>query len=130
MTIDEKMKIVRKGLEQGANVSVNFHECDSKEEAKEIMQSFGVSYTCESQDGSKWLNFEHETDKGIELEIAAFYEGEDKSTNIVDDKGTLIASILHDQVILRRGYQVVEKEESEPFINNEHNNLKVVKIGN
>lgn len=133
MTIDEKMKIVRKALEKGANVSLNFFDCESKEDAENVIKPFGSDfdscYSQESNEGSQWFEISHETEKGIEIEIAAFYEEEDKSINIVDEQGTLIASILHDHVILERGYDVVVKEESEPFIKDENGKIKVVNIG-
>lgn len=73
MTIDEKLDVVRKALEQGASVSLYFNECESEAEAEEAVRQLEMEYKYESSEQHKWLNVEYETDKGIELEAAAFY---------------------------------------------------------
>lgn len=82
MTIEEKLEVVRKALEKGASVSLNFFDCESEEQAEEMIKplsnDFKKDFTYEGNSDLNWIELVHETDDEIEVEVVAFYESDKK----------------------------------------------------
>lgn len=74
MNIEEKLAFVRKALEMGANVEVNFHNIKSKEEAKqvavELSKEFNLPHRHREHNNTHWYKIRNED---WTLEAAIFY---------------------------------------------------------
>lgn len=74
----KKMKVIQKALEQGASVELNFHKCETKEQAESVIKSIAhdldTDYSHDTNGNHKWFDVVYETDERVEIEAAAFYE--------------------------------------------------------
>jgi hypothetical protein len=75
MTIDQKLNLIRRALELGANVNVYIHDIETKEEAKEIENKLqpltSAPFEEEESENNQWLQSQdHENNIGI----IVFYE--------------------------------------------------------
>ena len=76
MTIEEKVKIVEQALRMGANIDIDFHNCESREDAISKVKQLSPVFHEDSGTGAKWIasgpldNREEEDDQ---FEITAFY---------------------------------------------------------
>jgi hypothetical protein len=86
MSIDEKLAFVRKALEMGANVEVNFHNIKGKKEAKqaavELSKPFNLSHRHKSHDNTNWYKIKNED---WSLEAAIFYDDDFLKEDVILD---------------------------------------------
>ncbi|MFB1100902.1 hypothetical protein [Terribacillus sp. JSM ZJ617] len=85
MSIEKNLELVKVALENGADISINFHAAKSKEEALEIgkkIQDFYDEKPYEESgqyDGGEkyeWLSFEPPEEETNRIETAIFYDGD------------------------------------------------------
>lgn len=85
MTIDEKVELVRKALEKGANVDISYHEASTKEEAENFMSEMGLSYKEGEHNGAYWLGF-NTGGYDRRVKLSAYYDVEEDSSLFTDEE--------------------------------------------
>jgi hypothetical protein len=77
MTIEEKMVYIRKAIEMGASVDLNFHNIKGKAEAKEVAvvlsELSNLPYSHKSHTGTNWYKIKN---KDHSLKTSIFYDDE------------------------------------------------------
>ncbi|MCM3567882.1 hypothetical protein [Neobacillus mesonae] len=73
MNIEDKLAYIRKALELGAKVGINFYFIENKEKAAEIMVELqpAVQVEYDSNDGTHWC---YADDYDNQLETTVFYQ--------------------------------------------------------
>jgi hypothetical protein len=75
MKIEQKMEFLKRAIEMGADVTVNFHgiigEKQAEKVAAEFSQMLGVAYEQKQNTGTYWYKIK-DSSKGVN--IAVFYE--------------------------------------------------------
>jgi hypothetical protein len=77
MNIEQKMEYIRRALELGANVELNFHNLKKEEEAQqavsELTSMADVPYSKHENDGTKWFKIRNYADR---IYTTVFYDEE------------------------------------------------------
>jgi hypothetical protein len=75
MNIEQKMEYIRRALELGANVYLNFHNFNEKSEAEktavELSRLAGVTHQQKSNNGTHWYKIQNDD---YSLESSIFYD--------------------------------------------------------
>lgn len=62
MSIEDKLKVVKAALEQGADIDISFPTVGTREEAEEVVKSFSPlfnkPYYHENHEGHQWFTLE------------------------------------------------------------------------
>jgi hypothetical protein len=82
MTIEQKLEIIKKALEKGAYIQVNFHWLKEEEDATNIMNDFNLDYEIQERNGTQWAK--HQS-PNYDFEVSAFYDGEEEVSFIDED---------------------------------------------
>ncbi|WP_281998670.1 hypothetical protein [Priestia flexa] len=77
MSIEDKLKVVRAALEQGADIDINLHIAGTREQAEEVVKSFAPlfnkPYYHDNHEGYQWFKLEElegdEQESGFELTV-------------------------------------------------------------
>jgi hypothetical protein len=84
LLIDQKLQIIRKALELGAEIDIRFHRVPSREEAKKIIGIFSkiLNKPIKNHD-DKWFSLE----RMPEIDVTAFYKlsNEEKESQLMEE---------------------------------------------
>lgn len=88
MNIDQKLEVIRKALEKGAQVKLHFHQNPTKQEAEEIMEVMGSASGIPvehyaSENGTRWYEA---CDFNQGMWIVAFYNYQHMEDDIFQEE--------------------------------------------
>lgn len=75
MTIEQKMDIIQKAVEMGANIAATFYDVSSREEAEKISEEFSqmldTPYSHSEKTGTSWFSVHKSSE---DINVTAFYQ--------------------------------------------------------
>jgi hypothetical protein len=91
--IEKKLEVLRRAMEQGADIDINFHGIEGRGKAEELIKSFAdqldVSYREDFGTNSQWFKF-----GGRDFEMNVFFKKDKK--DLIADFERRIAKLMEE----------------------------------